>query len=230
MVPPGGELRIVSTFLAVGRESARDPRQVWRLAEHQHGVVTRRQLLDAGFTSDEIDGRVRAGRLHRLWRGIFAVGRPRLTAGGWWSAAVLACGAEAVLSHRSAAELWGILRIDIGTQGERTRPPLIHVSVPADRSHRRRGVRVHRCRNLRDRERTEHERIPVTTPGRTLIDLASQFPRHAEAAVNEADKLGLIDPESLRADLDSHKGATGALALRRVLDRHTFAFTDSELE
>jgi very-short-patch-repair endonuclease len=205
--------------------------RLWRLVDTQHGVVTRRQLLDAGFTSDEIDGRVRAGRLHRLWRGVFAVGRPRLTARGWWSAAVLACGDHAVLSHQSAGQLWGIREMKIGSEEEQDRPSVIDVSVPAVRSHRLAGIRVHRRRDLRGADRTCHQRIPVTGPARTLLDLASAaHPRHLEAAVNEADKLGLIDPESLRIDLDLHRGATGAPALRRVLDRQTFVLTDSELE
>jgi very-short-patch-repair endonuclease/predicted nucleic acid-binding Zn-ribbon protein len=222
---------MLSTFLAVGRESARDPGEVWGLAEHQHGVVTRRQLLAAGFTSDEIDSRVRAGRLHRLWRGVFAVGRPRLTARGWWSAAVLACGGEAVLSHRSAGQLWGILRTKTGNEGELGQPPAIDVSVPATKSHRRSGIRIHRRADLREPDREVCERIPVTSPGRTLLDLASVLSdQELVVAVNEADKLGRIDPESLRSNLADHRGAAGAPALRRVLDRQTFALTDSELE
>jgi very-short-patch-repair endonuclease len=71
----------------------------------------------------------------------------------------------------------------------------------------------------------------VTAPGRTLIDIAAGLsPKALERAVNEADRLGLIDPESLRSDLDAHQGVDGAPALRRVLDRRTFALTDSELE
>ncbi|HSD01917.1 MAG TPA: type IV toxin-antitoxin system AbiEi family antitoxin domain-containing protein [Gaiellales bacterium] len=214
----------------MGRKSARDSVALWRLAERQHGVVTRRQLLAAGFGSDEIEGRVRAGRLHRLWRGIFAVGRPRLTARGWWSAAVLACGGHAVLSHQSAAQLWGILRTNTVSEGEQDRPSVIDVSVPAAKSHRRNGIRIHRRGNLSNSDRTRRERIAVTSPGRTLLDLAAILPRQLEAAVNEADKLGLIDPEALRADVNEHRRVTGAPALRQVLDRHTFALTDSELE
>jgi very-short-patch-repair endonuclease len=71
----------------------------------------------------------------------------------------------------------------------------------------------------------------VTSPARTLLDLASLVhPRQLEAAINEADKQGLVDPETLLAELDSHRGIAGVPALRRVLDRHTFALTDSELE
>ena len=158
------------------------------------------------------------------------MGRPRLTLHGWWSAAVLACGSHAVLSHQSAAQLWRILRTKTVNERERDRPLVIDVSVPAAKSHRRSGIRIHRRRNLSAGDRSCWERIPVTSPGRTLLDLASVLPRQLEVAVNEADKLGLIDPESLLEEVDGHPRAAGAPALRRVLDRHTFALTDSELE
>jgi very-short-patch-repair endonuclease len=125
----------------------------------------------------------------------------------------------------------GDARDETGNEEEQDRPSVIDISVPADKSHRRRGIRVHRRRDLREADRTHRERIPVTTPARTLLDLASLLhPRRLEAAVNHADKLGLADPEALRAELDDHRRATGLPALRRVLDRHTFALTDSELE
>jgi very-short-patch-repair endonuclease len=201
------------------------------LVEDQYGVVTRRQLLNSGFSSDEIDGRVRAGRLHRIWRGVFAVGRPRLTARGWWLGAVLACGGHAVLSHQSAAQLWGIRETKTDGEGEQDRPSVIDISVPAAKSHQRIAIRIHRRRDLQSCDRVCLERIPVTSPERTLLDLASVLhPRQLEAAINEADKLHLVDPESLRMELEGHHGAAGARTLRRVLDRPTFALTDSELE
>src|SRR5215210_594174 len=191
-------------------ETARDSERVWSLADRQHGVVTRRQLLDAGFSPDEIDGRVARGRLHRLWRGIYAVGRPRLTRPGWWSAAVLACGDGTVLSYDSAAALWRIREATPGHDGERDRPRTIHVSVSATRSPRRTGIRVHRRRLLSDSEWTRRSGIPVTTPARTLIDLAAlHCSNHLEACVNEADKLGLIDPEALRSEVERRGGTDG---------------------
>src|ERR1700759_518432 len=85
-------------------------RAAWQLARAQHGVLTRRDLLGLGFKPDAIKHRVATGRLHQIAVGIYAVGRPELTPNGRWMAAVLACGDHAVLSHRSAAELWGIGR------------------------------------------------------------------------------------------------------------------------
>src|SRR5438270_1248022 len=107
----------------------------WRLVRGQHGVVARRQLLALGYTREAIAHRLATGRLHALWRGVYAVGRPSVTREGLFMAAVLACGEGAALSHESAAELWGIRR---GRSGP------IEVSVPAARNPRRAGVEVHR--------------------------------------------------------------------------------------
>jgi very-short-patch-repair endonuclease len=215
----------------VGRENARDHTRLWHLAGAQHGVLTRRQLLAGGLTSDEIEGRVHAGRLHRLWRGVFAVGRPRLTLRGWWSAAVLACGENALLSHQSAGQLWGILAVKIGNEVERDQPELVHVTVPSGECHRRALIRVHRRRNLRASDSVRHQRIPVTSPARTLLDLAAALsPELLEASINEANSLRLIDPNTLRGELEDMSGEAGAPSLRVALDRHTFSLTDSVLE
>src|SRR5258708_12250952 len=81
---------------------------LWALAERQHGVVTRQQMLTLGFSPDAIKHRLAKRRLHSVLRGVFAVGRPQLTVYGRWMAAILSCGPEAVLSHGSAAALWEI--------------------------------------------------------------------------------------------------------------------------
>lgn len=146
-------------------------------------------------------------------------------------AAVLACGPGAVLSHDSAAILWGMRGMNTGNEGRRLRPPLIHISVPSNRSRRLDGIRAHRRRQLSERDFTQRERIPVTTAARTLIDLATLLqPSQLEAAVNAADRLSLVDPEQLRRKVDHCRGTDGVRALRRLLDRQTFRLTDSELE
>ena len=205
---------------------------VWRLAENQDGVVTRAQLLALGFSADAIRHRAARGRLHAVHRGVYAVGRPELTQRGWWMAAVLACGDDAVLSHEGAAQLWGIRRSkNSAPSGAQLRPPsLIDVSVPSTTSRRRGGLRIHR-RDLPLQDRTIRHRIPVTTPARTLIDLAAQLESsQLEAAVNEADGLGLIEPDRLRRYVEKRPGVDGIPALRKVLDRRTYALTDSVLE
>lgn len=203
----------------MGRQSDRLSARAWALALRQHGVVTRAQLLQLGFTRDAIDHRLATGRLHPVMRGVYAVGRPELTREGHWMAAVLACGPEAALSHGSAAALW-----EIGSQ----RSALIEVTVPSHVRRRRPGIAIHRRAILSDHV-TTHRGIPATTSVATLIDLATFLPAGPlEAAINEADERGLVSPEALRVAVDA-AGRRGS-ALRRVLDKRTFRLTDSELE
>lgn len=136
-------------------------------------------------------------------------------------AAILSCGAGAVLSHRSAAALWRI-HLDEG--------PAVAVTVPLRIRRRRPGVKLYRT-DLDSSDITTSQGIPTTSARRTLLDLARVLPRGAlEAAINAADKHDLVDPESLRAKLDEYAGLPGVALLRGVLDLRTFALTDSELE
>jgi very-short-patch-repair endonuclease len=204
------------------RRSQSASRAVWRLAATQHGVVSRGQLLAAGLSGPAIHHRLENGRLHRVHRGVYAVGRPQVDRYGRWLAAVLACGPCAVLSHRSAAALWSFLAGD---------PDQVEVSVPVQVHRTRPGLVVHRRSNLAPRHLTEREGIPVTSPARTLVDIASQLPSgKLEAAVNEADRLDLIGPDELKRVLAGERGAAGAPQLRELLDSRAFALTDSELE
>jgi hypothetical protein len=197
-------------------------RKAWELAASQHGVIALFQLLALGFTEAAVRHRIAKGRLHVIYRGVYAVGRADLTRKGRWMGAVLACTPDAVLSHLSAAALWGIRK-------ERGRE--IHVSAPQRSGHRQPGIVAHRRTALLPRDITRRNGIPVTTPIRTLIDLATCLPEGPlEAAINEADKLDLVDPSKLRRALDACKGQRGVGALRAILDRSTFVLTDSELE
>jgi very-short-patch-repair endonuclease len=204
-----------------GRDSKRSKR-AWALAEQQHGIVARRQLLALGFNPREIEHRVRRGRLHFVMRGVYAVGWPRLTPKRRWMAAVLACGDDAALSHRSAAALWGI-----GTE----RVGLVDVSVARRCELRRPGLKVRGRPTLAAEDVVSPDGIPVTAVVRTLVDLATELsPRGVERAVNEADKRGLTDPETLRLALARYAGEPGAPLLRRLLDKRTFRLSDSDLE
>lgn len=204
---------------------------IWELVRRQHGVIARRQLLERGLTPKAIEHRLTHGRLHPLWRGVYGVGRPSVTLRGWWMGAVLACRDGAVLSHQSAAELWGISTTEPGDERELGRPGLIHISVPGRQSHRLRGIRIHRRLGLVEADRMEREGIPVTNPSCTLVDLAAVLRRdQLEDCVNRADKLELVDPEGLRRHIDENGGMDGVASLRQTLDRRTFALTDSELE
>ncbi len=195
----------------------------WALATRQHGAVTRGQLLALGFEGDAVTHRLERGRLHpTAWRGVYAVGRPQLSRLGLWMAAILSCGDGAVLSHRSAAALWGIRPAQQG---------VIEVSVPAGRLPRRAGIVTHRRARLGCDGMTTHNGIPVTTAVRTLVDLAViSRADDLEAAVNAADKLDLVSPGELRAALGKLAGQRGVAILRALLDRPTFAVTDSRLE
>src|SRR2546423_2017300 len=187
-----------------------------RVARAQHWVISRRQLLDLGFSSEAIDHAMEKGRLHPVFRGV--VGRAELGRLGMWMAAVLACGRSAFLSHESAAALWGIR----GHAGD------IVVSVSARTVRKHEGIRVHRRAHV---DTTTRHGIPVTTPAATLIDLASTHPgSEVEAALNEADLRGLITLEALRDELDRTPPRPGLGKLKLIIDRRTFTFTRSELE
>jgi very-short-patch-repair endonuclease len=192
------------------------------LARAQHGVLSRHDLERLGFSKMAIDHRVASGRLHLISRGVYAVGRPELTPHGRWMAAVLACGERAMLSHRSAAELWGIGFEEAGQ---------IDVTVARRHEVRRTGLKVRMRPKLRMGGVVRRFGIPVTDPVQTLVDLATELkPMQLERAVNQADVHDLVDPEALRIALDAHAGEPGVKTLRTMLDRHTFRLSDSDLE
>lgn len=137
-------------------------------------------------------------------------------------AAILACGEGAILSHRSAAALYGI--------GEE-RAGVVEVSVHRRGEHHRTGIRVRSRPALPSRDVGTLGSIPVTSPLRTMLDLATVLgPRGLERAVNEADKRDVIDPETLRRGLERYAGEPGVRPLRLLLDRDTFVLSDEELE
>src|SRR4051812_4596930 len=123
---------------------ARKNLQAWTLAEQQHWVVSRQQLLDIGYTSEAIDVRLEDARLHRVFAGVYAAGRPHVSRDGYLMAAVLASGQGAALSDFSAGEVYAMLK--------RRRGP-VHVSVPYARAPSTRGIRVHRRIRHQDRAR-----------------------------------------------------------------------------
>jgi very-short-patch-repair endonuclease len=179
-----------------------------RRAARQHGLLTRTQLVDAGLNRHTIAHRVKVGRLHVVHRGVYAVGfrsdapLPRAMA------AVLACGRGAVLSHGSAAALWGI---------QAAWPN--RADTIAATEHRLTGVRVHRSRSLAPQDRTTRLRIPTTTPVRTLIDLADTVDdRILARAVNEALVKRLLRREHLAARLASVHGRRAARRLSAFVD------------
>ena len=162
--------------------STADARAAQRAAR-QHGVISGKQLEQAGIDRFGVHRRVTTGRLHRIHRGVFALGHPSLSNGGHWMAAVLACGEGAVLSHRSAVHLWALLPAAVHP---------VHVTVPFDRRPRHPGIAIHRSRTLGASEITRRNRIPVTTPARTIRDLRrTEDPEDVRRAIRQAEFLGL---------------------------------------
>jgi hypothetical protein len=197
-------------------------RRAWALAKQQHAVITRKQLLELGFSRQAIEHRLRSGRLHSVRTGVYAVGRADLSDYGRWKAAVLACGDGALLSHSSAAALW---RIGFEQRN------VIELSLPSPFQRRRGGLRIHRRPSLQQRDITREYDIPVTTPIQTLIDMSLRLDRSGvERMINEADKYNLTNPPQIREALDERVGEPGAAKLRFILDRRTFRLTEEELE
>lgn len=196
-------------------------RAVWDLASRQHGVVARWQLLELGMSRASIGRRIGGGRLHRVAPGVYAVGRPGIDRLGTLMAAVLSCGPGAVLSHLSAAALWGFLP---------KYPSVVHVSVRQGQP-RHAGIIAHRRRRLTSRMTTRHLGIPVTTPFETFLDIACMLSREQlERAIGDADRLGVIKTETLRILVAQQPGRRGAKRLRLLLDRQTFRLTHTVLE
>lgn len=163
---------------------------IGRLADRQHGVASRAQLLAGGVSAQTIGRAVRSGRLRRLFPGVYAVGHAALRREGWWKAALLVAGEDAVLSHRSAALLWDLVRgqalpVELTTTGKagRTQPRIV----------------AHRMK-LHPEESMACDGLRVTTPARTIVDLAPRLsPRSLRATVERAQDLRRFRPAEIRA-------------------------------
>jgi Transcriptional regulator, AbiEi antitoxin/Protein of unknown function (DUF559) len=195
--------------------------EIARISAAQHGYITRSQLVNAGFDRNAIAHRVRTGRLVRAHRGVYAVGHVPPSPHARAMAAVLACGPGAVLSHRAAGALWGLIRW----------PRTLEVTAPT--GHRVPGIQSHRSRNLS--EVTTHYGIPTTTPARTLLDLASTLdPASLSRAVNDARLRHLMSRDALTNVIAHSPGrATTRLAphdteipTRSVFEDSFLAFID----
>ena len=195
-------------------------RGVGKLAGRQHGVIARCQLLALGFSDDSIDRQIGWGDLHMVHRSVYAVGHPRLTLRGRWMAAVLSCGSGALLSHRSAAALWGILP-RLGAQPE--------VTAETDRRHRS-GLRIHRA-SLLPADRSLIDCIPVTSLTRTLLDLAAVVPSRLEEAMEKSEQRGQFDLSAVDELIARSRGRRGVARLRAAIGAYREPiFVRSEME
>jgi Protein of unknown function (DUF559) len=176
-----------------------------------------------GLTASAVRKRVARGNLHRIHRAVYAVGHSKLTGRGHWMAAVLACGPNAALSHRSAAGLWG-LRPDNRTKSD--------ISLPSPSARARSAIEVHGSVTLTAEDVTLVDGIPCTTIARTLVDLGDVATRRAvEKAVEQADVLQLFDLNEVERAIERAGPRRGTGLLLSVLDDlHGPTLTESDLE
>ncbi len=196
-----------------------------QLAAKQHGVVSFGQLRSAGLSVGAINARVRAGRLHRLHRGVFAVGHTNLSHDGRCMAALLSLGSGTALSHVTAAARWAV------------RPSAsasIHVTVPTEGGRLKRlGIVIHRSTTLRPEDVVDLDGLPVTSVARTLLDLAGGLAAGPlERAVERSLHLRLFDLAAVRSVLAANRTRRGAATLARIVDtiHDEPAVTRSKLE
>lgn len=192
------------------------------LADRQHGVVSRTQLLALGFGRRAIQHRIDRGRLHRIHSGVYAVGRSSLDPAGHRMAALLRAGPDAVISHRTAAALWGLMP---------TAQTMIDVTIPRRGIRSPRAIRIHCSEVLDPADRTTIDGIPVTSLPRTLLDLAPILrPDQLLRVIEQAVRLGRFDLAAVEADV-ARAPRRGVARLRGVLaDYREPAPTRSELE
>jgi hypothetical protein len=194
------------------RELVKD-QAIAAIADRQGGVIARAQLAALGLGPSAIDHRVRSGRLHLVHRGVYSVGHRVVGAQGRRWAGVLACGVASVFSHASAAAAWN-LRASVSG--------LMHVTVGPGGRARRPGIRVHRRPTLPDDEVTTLAGLAITTPARTLLDLAASGlrGRPLEAALDRSELLRLLDFADLQRLLARYPGRPGSSALVASLSRY----------
>jgi very-short-patch-repair endonuclease len=202
----------MAQFMARGRLAS--------IAGRQHGVVSAAQLRALGVDKFWVQRQVTAGWLHPLQLGVYAVGHASVSLRGCYMAAVLACGADAALSHRSAGHLWGLRR----ASGP------IAVTVPRGRAGMG-GLEIHRSRRQAPEEFDRVDGIRVTSVARTLLDLATVLrPPELARAIDRAERLELFDLAAIERLLIRARGRSGAAALRQAINGWRPRHTRSELE
>src|SRR4051794_4282008 len=190
--------------------SRRADRIIATLAARQHGVVARWQLLHEGITARQIELRLQSGRLHEIHRGIYLVGHSIPPPLAVEQAALLACRETAVLSHRSAANLWSFLPYPASAT--------VWITIPHGRTIERPGIKACRAA-LKARDIRVRRGLRLTSPPRTILDLAFLIDaEELESVVAEAAFRRLASGTELQAQLTNNEGKRGAAKLRHVLD------------
>jgi len=194
-----------------------------RVGERQRGCVHRSQLLAAGIGRGSIAYRLEVGTLHRIYRDVYLLGRPRLEPLARETATILHFAGWAVLSHRSAGALWGLIE----TQGE----PVPVTAVGRHFRSRQEWLRIHRVPALDPYDMCHHSGLPATAAPRTLVDLAGVLdPLELESAVAECRRRGLTSDKALNAAIERAQGRTGTGVLRKLLREPEAARTLSRYE
>lgn len=203
------------------RAGQRTELSVAELANRQRGVLARGQLAALGLRDTAIERMLASGRLHRVHRGVYSVGHRHLDRHGRWLAAVLAYGGGSLLSHRSAAALWGL----------RPNPSPVDVTAQRGRHGRRVGIVLHRAK-LDDEDRGVRNGIPVTSVARTLFDLSEVVAlSEVRGACEEADRLGLLEMKRLKRVIERGWGRRALRPMRPIVTEARAAMlTRSPLE
>ncbi|MGH2938409.1 MAG: type IV toxin-antitoxin system AbiEi family antitoxin domain-containing protein [Solirubrobacterales bacterium] len=177
------------------------------LAGRQHGVVSRRQLEALAFGTASVTRWAKDGRLHRIHRGVYAVGHTALSWEGYCMAAVLARPGS-VASHKTAAWIWGL---------RRWRPETMHVTAPT-RQRAKRDFVVHFTR-LAAEDQAVVEGIPVTSVARTMLDLApDESTRNLHRMMDRAEERKTFDLRRFDRLLARAGGHPGRVKLGHALD------------
>jgi very-short-patch-repair endonuclease/predicted transcriptional regulator of viral defense system len=187
--------------------------QVLALALAQHGIVALYQLVALGLDARAIQARAAAGQLHRIHHAVYSlIPRKLLSREGRFMAAVLACGPEAALSHRSAAAFLGL---------RPTSRANVDVTVPTESHRRHAGIDLHRSTTLTRNDVTTVNNIPCTTTARTLLDLGDViYPRQHERAFDQAEAMGVLNMRAIKDQLERNRTRRAARRTRAVVEDH----------
>jgi len=201
----------------------RGDREISRIAAHQKGLVIREQLCACGLRRGAIAHRLKNGRLHRRHPGVYLVGHTSLEQFAAEMAAVLYFGGHAILSHRTAALVWGLVE---------TPPDQISLTIVATDRRSRPGLRLHRAAGIDPREVQACHGLPLTSPARTLLDLAGEASSgELEDALAKARGGRLVDDDEIRATINRSPTRRGVSRLRGLLDSgRRSGFTRSKAE
>ena len=182
---------------------------VSRIAAVQKTLITTGQLVTCGLSDDAVAHRLKAGRFHAVFRGVYTVGSGQLPPLALELAALLACGERTFISHRSAAFVWGL---------EKVAPAEVEVSVVGRCCKSRTGLRVHRLKAIDRRVLSHHEDLWVSSPARAVLEVAAGTSANEIADLIDAGLASRrLTPAGLEAVLKRNRGRRGAARLAAVL-------------